>query len=79
MIGHVTDVMPFLSVYQRLPKHTLNLALVGRSCIINASKPVLNLAVFFEKKKLYKTSSMNCICFVCSYFERGIAFESFHL
>ena len=79
MIGHVIDVMSFLSVYQRLSKHTLNLALVGDCCIIIASKRVLNLAVFFQKKKLDKTSCMHCICFVCSYLERRIAFQSFHL
>ena len=79
MIGHVIDVMSCQSGYHRLPKHTLNLALVGGCWMIIASKTILNLAVFFQKKELYKTSCMNCIYFACSYFERGITFESFHL
>ena len=80
MIGHVTDIIIyFLSAYQRLPKHTISLALVGGSCLIIGSKPVLNLAVFFQRKKLDKTSCMNYICVFSTYSERGIAFRSFDL
>ena len=43
IIGHLIYViMCFLSVCQMLLKHTLNLALVGGSCIIIATKDFLN-------------------------------------